>query len=92
MFIMSRKQFPNVPTRNLHQEWVYLEVFFTQDDHPEDIEEFLKHVCECQSFSFLDWKQKKDSILPHIVLRMSFTKIIKKMKIGRRKSLIILHV
>lgn len=47
MFIMIRKQFPNVPSRNLHQEWVYLEVFFTQDDHPDYTEEFLKHVCEC---------------------------------------------
>ena len=47
MFIMIRKQFSNVPTRNLHQEWVYLEVFFTQDDHPDYIEEFLKHVSEC---------------------------------------------
>ena len=44
---------------------------------------------------FLDWKpkkKKKDSILPHVVLRISFTKLIKKMKIGRKKSLIILHV
>lgn len=37
-------------------------------------------------------KKKRDSTLPHIVLRISFTKLIKKMKIGRKKSLIILHV
>ena len=36
-------------------------------------------------FLWIGSQKKKDSILPHVVLRISFTKLIKKMKIGRKK-------
>lgn len=54
---------------------------------------FLNMFVNVNLFLFFGLKaKKKDSILPHIVLGISFTKLIKKMKIGRKKSLIILHV
>lgn len=75
MFIMVRKQFPNVTTRNQCDN---LEVFFffTEDHHTDYVEVFLKIFVNVHFFN----TGRKNILLCLVAFRMFFMEQIKKMK------------